>query len=68
MSRPSIEELEVRLAYQDDAINQMSDQIYAQSRSLDKVSERCRLLEERLQRLADDDGPIEAQDETPPHY
>lgn len=67
MSQPSIEALEVRLAYQDDAINQMSDQLYAQSRELATLAERCRQLEERLQRLAEGDA-APAQDETPPHY
>lgn len=67
MSQTSIEALEVRLAYQDDAINQMSDQLYAQSRELASLTERCRQLEERLQRLAEGDASP-TQDETPPHY
>lgn len=68
MSDPTlIETLEVRLAYQDDALNQMSDQLYAQSRELAALTDRCRQLEERLQRLAES-GASPAQDETPPHY
>lgn len=67
MSQTSIEALEVRLAYQDDAINQMSDQLYAQSRELASLTERCRQLEQRLQRLAENSA-APPQDETPPHY
>lgn len=68
MSETSIEALEVRLAYQDDAINQMSDQLYAQSRELATLAEQCRQLEERLQRLGESGDASAKQDETPPHY
>lgn len=61
------DELEVRIAYQDDAIEQLSRQLFAQSRELARVAERCRQLEERVQRLAEGE-PDAATDETPPHY
>ncbi|HET7315032.1 SlyX family protein [Salinisphaera sp.] len=61
------EELEMRIAYQDDAIEQLSRQMFAQSREIERLSERCRQLEERVQRLAEG-GPDPALDEQPPHY
>lgn len=61
------DELEVRIAYQDDAIEQLSQQLYAQSRELARLEERCRQLEERMQRLADGESEA-AVDEKPPHY
>lgn len=60
-------ELEVRIAYQDDAIEQLSEQLFAQSREIARLAERCRQLEDRVQRLAEG-SPDTASDETPPHY
>lgn len=60
-------ELEVRIAYQDDAIEQLSQQLFAQSREIARLAERCGQLEERVQRLAEGE-PDSATDETPPHY
>lgn len=59
--------LEVRIAYQDDAIEQLSQQLFAQSREIERLAERCRQLEERVQRLAEGE-PDAATRETPPHY
>jgi SlyX protein len=67
VSDKTIEQLEVRIAYQDDTINQLSDQLYAQSREIGRLSECCRRLDERLKRIADGDVSS-PQDETPPHY
>lgn len=68
MNMSSLEELEMRMAYQDDAIAQLSDMVYAQTQALDRLSERCRALESRVQSLADDAGTPEADDAPPPHY
>lgn len=61
------DELEVRIAYQDDAIEQLSQQLIVQSRELEWLTERCRQLEERVQRLAEGE-PDTPTDEPPPHY
>lgn len=61
------DELEIRIAYQDDAIEQLSQQLFAQSREIDRLTERCRQLENRVQRLAEGESDAPT-DETPPHY
>lgn len=60
-------ELEVRIAYQDDALEQLNGQVYAQAREIERLAERCRQLEQRVQRLAEGESDP-AVDEKPPHY
>lgn len=66
MSNSTLEELELRLAYQDDALNQLSDTVYGQAQAIERLTEHCRRLESRVQALAE--GGDKAPDETPPHY
>lgn len=66
MQTPLPDELEMRLAYLDDALSQLSDVVYTQAREIDRLGERCRQLESRVQALAE--GESEADDDIPPHY
>ena len=69
MSASSIETLEMRIAYQDATIEQLSDLVYAQSREIDRLNERYQQLESRIGALAESEGgAVENLDETPPHY
>lgn len=61
------EDLEIRLAYLDDTVEQLSQQLYRQSREIETLTGRCRRLEERIQRLASS-GTQTDGDERPPHY
>lgn len=61
------EELEIKLAYQEDAIEKLSQQIHQQSQELARLRQYCQQLETRLQRLAENQGEA-PQDERPPHY
>jgi SlyX protein len=63
-----IDELEARLALQDQSILELSDEIYRQQRQVAGLEDRLRLLTERLESMA---GSAEARnpaDEVPPHY
>lgn len=68
MSALSLEDLEMRLAYQDAALEQLSDTVYAQSREIEKLRERCRELEARVTALADGERTDGANNAAPPHY
>ncbi|MBS62185.1 SlyX family protein [Salinisphaera sp.] len=69
MSESSIETLEMRIAYQDATIEQLSDLVYAQSREIDRLNERYQQLESRIGALAEaEGGAVQNLDETPPHY
>lgn len=67
MQTKNLEELEMRMAYIDDTLNQLSDTVYAQARALDRLAQRCQQLESRIEAIADG-GDAGATDETPPHY
>ncbi|MES1947104.1 hypothetical protein C84B14_07133 [Salinisphaera sp. C84B14] len=69
MSASSIETLEMRIAYQDATIEQLSDLVYAQSREIDRLNARYEQLESRMGALAESEGgDVPNLDETPPHY
>lgn len=64
-----IEELEVRLAFQEDLIQELNDVITRQDGQLLKLQEQLRVLAEKHKelafRLSEDDS---LEDERPPHY
>ena len=67
MSDQRLIELETRIAFQEDTIQQLSDVIYRQQKQIDKLEQICKLLGERLQDMAAGDF-INPVDEKPPHY
>lgn len=68
MSDETRESLEIRLMYQDEAIERLGDVIYAQSREIEALQERCRELEARMTALADAGSQSDGDDGPPPHY
>lgn len=69
MDDARLTELETRLTYVDHTVTELGDLLYAQSRTIDQLTERCRRLEQRLATLAEpDDRQPSPADEVPPHY
>jgi uncharacterized coiled-coil protein SlyX len=74
MVRPStdtetrIDELESRLAQQDQSILELSDEIYRQQRDIAQLEAQVRSLTERLRSVAAAEPANDAADEIPPHY
>ncbi|MBH03331.1 MAG: SlyX protein [Xanthomonadales bacterium] len=69
MPEPTLDELEIRIAYQDDTIRQLSEQIYRQDQALARLEARCQALEQRLTQMQEQDGEIASSGvERPPHY
>lgn len=69
MDNDRLTEIETRLAYADHTVAELGDLLYAQSRAIDALGERCRRLEQRLAVLSDSDRtPASPEDEIPPHY
>lgn len=62
-----VADLESRQAFQDDTVQTLSDMVYAQERSIERLQLQMRALLKRLEELqgqvgvADDEAP-------PPHY
>lgn len=62
-----VTELETRLAFQDDTLQQLSDELLAQGRLIERLQRQIELLAARQADLAGQIGP--AEDEAPPpHY
>lgn len=69
MNNDRLIEIETRLAYTDHTVAELSDLVYAQSQTIDRLAERCRRLEQRITALAEPAGdPPSQEDEVPPHY
>jgi len=59
--------LEVKAAYADDLLDQLSDQIYRQQQQMDLLLHELRLMRERLPESGTA-APRNLRDEIPPHY
>lgn len=68
MSDTRLTELETRLAYAEHTAAELSDLVYAQSQTIDRLAEQCRRLEQRVAALADPGDEAPSDDEVPPHY
>ena len=60
-------DLEVKAAYADDLLDQLSDQIYRQQQQIDLLLSELRLLRERLPENGSA-APRNLRDDIPPHY
>ena len=60
-------DLEVKAAYAEDQIDQLSDQIYRQQQQMELLLGELRLMRERLPE-AGAGAPRNLRDEIPPHY
>ncbi len=60
-------DLETRIAFQEDSIQALSDEIYRQQKELDRLQQLCNLMLQQLQDVSGggSNGPV---DEKPPHY
>lgn len=64
-----VTELETRLAFQDDTLQQLSDELLAQGRLIERLQRQVAALAARQAELAGQIGPDSSGDEAPPpHY
>ena len=63
-----IDELEARLAQQDHAFLELSDEVYRQQRQIANLELQLRRMSERLNEIAIARPPTDPADEVPPHY
>ena len=63
-----MDELETRLAFQDDLIGTLSDQVARQELDLRKLWEAKQLLKKQLSELSPSNIRSEADEAPPPHY
>lgn len=63
-----IDELEVRLAHQDQTVHELSDEIYRQQQQISQLEAALRRLAARLESAEDGAPAVPADAERPPHY
>ncbi len=61
-------ELEARLAHQDNSIEKMSDEIYWQHKQISQLEEKVKWLVQRLELVTSAQSSHDQSDEVPPHY
>jgi SlyX protein len=63
-------DLQTRLAYQEDTINQLNNVITKQDADIVQLQQQMRLLAKRIDELSftQDDGASDVVSERPPHY
>ncbi len=61
-------DIETRIAYQEDTIQQLNDVVTKQQKQIDQLEELSRLLTDRYQSLQGISNSTDAADEEPPHY
>ena len=64
-----IDELESKLAFQEDTVNSLSNELLEHQKRIDRLSQQVMLLAEKLRNLPDDQGILRPEEEPPPpHY
>jgi SlyX protein len=63
-----IDELESRLAQQDQSLLELGDELYRQQRHIARLEAELRQLVDRLQTMSAPDPTSNPADEIPPHY
>ena len=63
-----IEQLEFKIAFQEDTIDQLNKIVTQQQLSIDKLEQQQAIIIERLKGLQNGSSNINSGEETPPHY
>ena len=68
VSNERFEDLEMRLAYQDQMLNELNDVVTDQQARIMQLEKHIKALSERMQAMADSAPAAGQGDEKPPHY
>jgi SlyX protein len=68
MDKQRLELIETRLAFQEQAIQELSDTVYRQEQQITALKAAFDLLKSRISEVVASLPETEANDETPPHY
>ncbi|MBV2130846.1 SlyX family protein [Arsukibacterium indicum] len=62
-------ELESKLAFQEDTVNSLNNELHQHQQRIEKLQQQVMLLAEKLRQLPDDQGILRPEEEPPPpHY
>ena len=68
MNENRLIDIETRIAYQEDTIQQLNDVVTKQQRQIDRLEDLAKLLTQRCQSLQSTESNNNIVDEKPPHY
>jgi SlyX protein len=68
MSEERFVDLESKLAYQDQLLNQLNDVVTEQQAKIMQLDALCKSLLERMRSMSDGAPAADSGDERPPHY
>ena len=68
MSESRITEIETKVAYQEDSIQELNKVIIAMQKQIDGLEVTCQALKDRLRDMSGMMSNISDHDEKPPHY
>ena len=69
MNSDKTESLEVKVAFLEESLHQLSDEYYRQQKELETLKKQFRVLFERLDSGGHgDNGDLSSEPEMPPHY
>jgi SlyX protein len=60
--------IEIKIAYQEDLIEELNNTIYQQQQQIDRLQTACQSLANNLQSLTESGNEISPGNEAPPHY
>ncbi len=68
MSEKRLVEMETRLTYQDQLVEELNRLVFEQDKRMRALEETCKSLSKQLLDLAEDAPAAEIDDQPPPHY
>ncbi len=68
MIEKRLENIETKISYQEDQIDELNKTVYQQQQKLDQLEEICRALARHVQALAETGNDGKSANEKPPHY
>ena len=68
MIEERLENIETKISFQEDLIEELNKTVYQQQQKLDQLEEICRALARHVQALAEAGNEGKSGNERPPHY
>jgi SlyX protein len=68
MIEERIENIETKISYQEDQIEELNKTVYQQQQKLDRLEAICGSLARHIQSMAEAGGESKPANERPPHY
>ncbi len=68
MSNDRIIELEIKVAYQEDLVQDLNRIVASQQQQVDRLEATVKMLHDRIKSLSVESGSVDDKFEKPPHY